>query len=63
MSVRTTADERLDQAVANISAAIDCLKQVVIDECWGAKDFTDESLAGFTKALHDLIDTRRRLKD
>ncbi len=58
MSIRTTADEKRDDAVEHVTKAIDALREIVIDECWGSRDFTGT----YRKALEDAFDALRKVK-
>lgn len=51
MSVRTQADEKLDQVQRHLRDAIDNLFDIVVTKIWGYKDFTSE----YRKALHDSL--------
>ena len=42
MSVRTTADEKVDEARSHVGDAVKCLSEIVIDKCWGHDDFNEE---------------------
>lgn len=61
MSVRTAADEHLDDARELVKKARKALACIVIDECWGTKDLTsslrcscDTAMGLLTQALHFL---------
>ena len=62
MSVTTTADERLNDAKDNIQSAIKNLSEIVIEECWGAEEFSSEFSATLRKALSEMIEVRESLK-
>ncbi len=61
MSVRTAADEHVDEARKAVSAAMYALAEVVANECWRHDHYTAE----FDKCLRDacvlLLDARRLL--
>ena len=61
MSVRTTADERLDQAAQSIKDAIFQLQDLVINECWGHDEFTEEAKARFTEIYIELSVLKKKL--
>lgn len=61
MSVRTTADEQLDQAKHDIQTAIEHLSQITIERCWGWRDFNREYSEAIAQSLSDLIVIRDRL--
>jgi hypothetical protein len=42
MSVRTTADEKLDEARDHIDKAYRALNEIVIEKCMGHEDYTAE---------------------
>lgn len=61
MSVRTTADEKIDEAKDHIQEAIECISEVVINRCWGASEYTVEYRNKLRTQLVSLLDTRDSL--
>lgn len=61
MSVRTTADEKLDEVRNHITAALKAMDEVVIQRCWGWDDFNDEARARHRQLFRDLADMRMRI--
>lgn len=62
MGVVTTADEKIKSAKGHIKDAIDDLKSVLVDECWGHDDFTPEYNEALTDSFTDLLRINTRLK-
>lgn len=63
MSVRTTADEALDIARANIKTAIQQLSKIVVEQCWGHDEFGPYMQGTIPAVFHELINIRKRLSD
>ena len=61
MGVRTTADEKLDEARDSADQALKALNEIVVGECWGHDEWNDE----FTQQIHEahsmLIQIRGKL--
>ena len=51
MSVRTTADEKLDSAKEHLQQSINDLHDVLKPDTWGSSDFKDEAIDKFEAAL------------
>lgn len=63
MSVVTTADESLEFAKEAIDSAIQHLSKIVVEKCWGYKDFTKEYSAILRNSMTDLISMLSRLEN
>jgi replicative superfamily II helicase len=61
MSVRTTADEKLDSASDHIKYAIRDLSTIVIDECWGHDEYSNEYTDVINEVLHQLLALKKKL--
>jgi hypothetical protein len=61
VSVRTTADEQLDHAKADIQTAIEHLSQIIVERCWGWGEFREDYRKDIAQSLADLIVIRDRL--
>ena len=61
MSVRTTADDRRDEAKEYIEKAYKCLLEVLDPETWGSEDFNKDYIATVEEALVSLIKLKRDL--
>jgi hypothetical protein len=61
MSVRTTADERLDSAYTHIKDAVKDLSSVIIDECWGYDDYREDYKNMLHEVMQELILLKKRL--
>ena len=62
MSVRTTADERIEHAEESILEAIRALNAVIIDRCNGYDDLRNETKSNLRKACSMLMDARELLE-
>ena len=62
MSIRTTADERLDTAREHIQSAIVALADVTINEVWGSDSYNDEYKESIETVFNDLRKARQLLK-
>ncbi len=62
MSVRTTADEKVDEAKASIAKATEAMHDVVETDIWGWSDYTIEAKDKFIKALKKLRKLRQLLE-
>lgn len=58
MSVRTTADEKRDEAIDHVTEAIKSLSEIIIGRCWGHDGYTQIYYNKMRKALADLIEMR-----
>ena len=61
MSVRTTADEKVDETLVSVTKAIEAMREVVETDCWGWNDFTAEAKDNFCKVLRKLRKVQRLL--
>lgn len=59
MSVRTAADEKLDEARESVQTAISALGGIVIGEQWGHDEYNPE----FRKQLNDAFDELRAVRE
>lgn len=61
MGVRTTADEKLDEARESTDKALKALNEIIVNECCGHDEWNDK----FTQQIHEshsmLIQIRRKL--
>lgn len=58
MSVRTSADEKRDEAKDHIADALKCLTEIVNDEIWGYDDYNEE----YKDKLDESISLLRKIK-
>ena len=58
MSVRTAADEKIDEAKDHIQKAIECLSEVVINRCYGTSEYSEDYLNKLRKRFIGLLDLR-----
>jgi len=58
MSVRTSADEKRDEAKEHIKDALKCLTEVTDDETWGYEDYSDD----YKDKLEESINLLRKIK-
>ncbi len=61
MSFRTTAQEKIDNAREHVKLAIADLGEIVVNECYGTDELSDEVLQTCTEVLQELIGIRRKL--
>ena len=61
MSVITTADDRKQSAKESVEDAVKSLSNIVIDECWGADDFSKKHQEELYDALMTLIKVKKVL--
>ena len=62
MGVITTADENLEKARENIRLAIQYLSSVLVEECWGHDEYSDEFLETLEGSFDQLRRIRKKLK-
>lgn len=62
MSVRTEADEKLDETRDHLNHAIESLSEIVVDRCWGWDQFNDEYQEKLQQTLNALLKIRQDLK-
>ena len=62
MSVRTRADEALDEAREQIQAATKSLSYIVADRCWGTDELTRNRRADCAAAMNLLAQVQGRLE-
>lgn len=62
MSVRTTADEKLDEARKHIYQAVLALNEIVILECYGHDDFDQDTKDKVRESFQNLLKIRQELK-
>ena len=62
MSVKTAAQENIDNAVRDINSAITNLAKVVVDQCWGTDDFKDYFKSALKQSFQELIEIRDRIQ-
>jgi hypothetical protein len=58
MSVRTTADEKIDEAKDHIQEAIECLVTVVVDVCYGTTEYSVKHRNKLREVFVRLLDIR-----
>lgn len=61
MSVKTTADEELDNVRENIRAAIKSLSRIIVDECWGHDEFAPEFRESLDCAYIKLMEIKKEM--
>lgn len=61
MAVRTTADEKIDEAKDHISKAYKCLLGVLDEETWGHRDLNDLYINTLLNCTQELINIKKRL--
>lgn len=61
MSVVTTADENLRVVIESVDIAVKHLSKIVIERCWGYKDFSKDYIEALHNAMNDLIEIRNTL--
>jgi hypothetical protein len=62
MSVRTTADEYLDNVKDNIREAYSNILKVLDDDTWGSSDFSSEYIETLDEVCLSLLKIKRLLK-
>lgn len=58
MGVRTTADDKVDEAKDHVQKAIECLSEVVIRKCYGTDEYSVDYLNRLRKQLVVLLEIR-----
>lgn len=58
MSVRTTADEKIDEAKEHVQEALECLLEVVVNNPWGTSEYSQDYLQKLRRQLNTLLDVR-----
>ncbi len=61
MSVRTTADEKRDEAKEHINDALKCLTEIIDDEIWGYEDYNEDYKDKLENSMNLLRKIRRML--
>lgn len=61
MGVRTTADEKLDSASDHIKDAIRDLSAIVIEECWGHDEYSEEYKDTIHEVLQELLALKKKM--
>lgn len=61
MSVRTTADERIDQAREHVKSAIKNLQEALDEDTWGHDDYKEEYIDELFELTHQLRKIKRKL--
>ena len=62
MSVRTAADEALDQACSSVQDAVKSLSEIVVDRCGGHDQWNEEYTKKIQQALNNLLSVRISLE-
>jgi len=62
VSVRTTADEKLEQAKHHVLEAIKALQEIVVGECDGHDDYRQDYEESIHWAHQQLLEIRKRLR-
>lgn len=62
MSVRTTADEKLDEARDAVKIALKALTEIVIEDCWGHDEFSTSRFASIEASYQELLVIWMRLR-
>ena len=63
MGVRTSADEKVDEARQSIREAARALSQVVVEEVWGHDEYNNEFRTTLREVLNGLLDLKQKLGD
>lgn len=58
MSVQTTADDARDKAREHVTEAIKELSKILIDECWGHDDYSQD----YSDTLNGVFNQLREIK-
>lgn len=61
MGVRTTADEKLEEAREAVNKAVLALNEIVVLECWGHDEYDEKFRADIEAAFNRLRDIKRKL--
>lgn len=61
MSVKTTADEKLDAAKWNIRDAYQSLAEIVVQKIWGYDEFGSEYKDKIQEAMNTLLNLEKEL--
>jgi len=61
MSVATTADMKITSAREHVAAAIKDLTEILIDECWGHDELSEEYKVILEKTFNHLRQIKREL--
>lgn len=61
MSVKTTADEKLDACSFHINEAVQDLKEVLVEECWGHDQYRKEYREMLDRMFMDLMRMKKKL--
>lgn len=61
MGVRTTADDKAIEAYNAVDTALKALTEIVVDQCWGTSDLTDDFIQKIEKSHQTLIQVRKDL--
>lgn len=56
-----TARERIDNAKDHVKNAIQDLSEIIVNECWGTDELSEERLDELANVMQRLIDIRRIL--
>ena len=62
MGVQTKADENLDKAREAVDIAILALSDIVVNECWGHDEFSEEFQENIEDSFSQLRAVKSRLK-
>ena len=61
MSVKTTAAQKVEEAVEHLHAAATALNHITFEKCWGADDFRPEFLARLRHMTNEILEFRDEL--
>jgi hypothetical protein len=61
MSVQTAADENVSMARTCVSRAITSIGEIVVNDCLGSGDLTDEFKMQLEKAMIKLLEVQRTI--
>jgi hypothetical protein len=61
MSVTTTADEKVDDALGHARAAATCLAAILVDECWGYDEYNAQFMTRLQESMTMLIKVKNKL--
>ena len=60
MSVNTTASDSLEKAKEHIQAATEALAAIVVHDCYGTEDYTEETRDQFKAMFITLLDLKSK---
>jgi hypothetical protein len=61
MSVRTTADEKIDSAADHVRAAVGDLHAIIVEKCWGHDEYNREYYVELCSSYTRLVDVLKAM--